>query len=110
MIIMETVIKRLLDGQYIARDRNHANLYLFWDTDLEVSYFQSSFFTLSDIDTIVKHNDKWYLFNSYLIDGGQDAIRNDIETVLANSPALSWVECKDVNLLQYRKKLTFDDL
>lgn len=110
MIIMETVIKRLLDGQYIARDRNHANLYLFWDTDLEVSYFHSSFYTLSDIDTIAKHNDKWYLFNSYFIDGGQDAIRDDIETVLANSPALSWVECKDIALLQYRKRLTFDEL
>ena len=107
---MEQVIKKLLDGQYIARDRNHANFYTFWETDLEVSYFQSSFFTLSDIDTIVKHNDKWYLFNSYLIDGDDNAIKNDIETVLANSSKKSWVECKDVNLLQYRKRLTFDEL
>lgn len=107
---MENVIKRLLKGQYISRNRNLPNFYTFWDTDLEVSYFHSSFFRLDNIDTIVKHNDKWYLFNSHFIDGGQDAIKDDIEKVLSDSNKKTWVECQDVNLLQYRLRITFNDI
>lgn len=104
---MENVIKRLLKGQYIS---GHRNFYKFWDTDLEVSYFQSSFFRLDNIDTIVKHNEKWYLFNSRFIDGGQGTILNNIEEALDSSSRLAWVECQDTNLLQYRLRITFDEL
>ena len=107
---MEQVIKKLLQGQYIARDKTNSNFYTFWDTGLVVYYFHSSFFTLRNIDTIVKHNDKWYLFNSDLIKGGQPAIKNDIEKVFENSNKMTWVECVDTNLLQYRQRLAFDDL
>lgn len=107
---MEQVIKKLLKGQYIARDRMLPNFYTFWDTGLKVYYFNSSFFHLRDIDTIVKHNQKWYLFNSDLIEGGQPAIKNDIEKVFENSNRMTWVECVDTNLLQYRQEITFDDL
>jgi len=86
------------------------NFYTFWDTGLEVSYFHSPFFTLKDIDTIVKHNDKWYLFNSRCIEGSQQAIRDDIEKVLKNSNIFLWSECDTPHFLQYRQRLAFNDL
>lgn len=113
MIIMETVIERLLKGQYINRvtavDRNIKEMYQFWDTGLEISYFHSSFFILKDIDTIIKYNDKWYLFTHYNTIS-KDTKSADIDAILSEHNKYSWIECKDVNLLQYRLRITFDEL
>ena len=113
VIIMETVIERLLKGQYIKRvtavDRNIKEMYQFWDTGLEISYFHSSFFILKDIDTIIKYNDKWYLFTHYNTIS-KDTKSADIDAILSEHNKYSWIECKDVNLLQYRLRITFDDL
>lgn len=113
VIIMETVIERLLKGQYIKRvtavDRNIKEMYQFWDTGLEISYFHSSFFILKDIDTIIKYNDKWYLFTHYNTIS-KDTKSADIDAILSEHNKYSWIECKDINLLQYRLRITFDDL
>jgi hypothetical protein len=110
---METVIERLLTGQYIKRvtavDRNIKEMYQFWDTGLEISYFHSSFFILKDIDTIIKYNDKWYLFTHYNTIS-KDTKSADIDAILSEHNKYSWIECKDVNLLQYRLRITFDEL
>lgn len=111
--IMETVIERLLTGQYIKRvtavDRNIKEMYQFWDTGLEISYFHSSFFILKDIDTIIKYNDKWYLFTHYNTIS-KDTKSADIDAILSEHNKYSWIECKDVNLLQYRLRIAFDEL
>lgn len=113
VIIMETVIERLLKGQYIKRvtavDRNIKEMYQFLDTGLEISYFHSSFFILKDIDTIIKYNDKWYLFTHYNTIS-KDTKSADIDAILSEHNKYSWIECKDINLLQYRLRITFDDL
>lgn len=110
---MEQVIEKLLTGQYIYRctavDRNIQEMYKFWDTGLEVSYFHSSFFILKDIDTIIKYNDKWYLFSPYNTIS-KDTKSADIDAIISEHDRFSWIECKDINLLQYRLRITFDDL
>lgn len=110
---METIIERLLTGQYIYRctavDRKITEMYKCWDTGLEISYFHSSFFILKDIDTIIKYNDKWYLFSPYNTIS-KDTNSADIDAIISEHDRFSWIECKDINLLQYRLRITFDDL